>query len=540
MLNKRSVVKKDGVGGGYFVGGFDDRKYLLTCGLNNIGTPGTAGFGVGTCPPANLPTGMTPLSGYNDPVSPNYGNYQYVDGSVMCFIPKFYYKIGTGANGLLVNVVSIKPASAYANTAAANTAGYALHRAFIDGGVEQAGFFVDKYKASKVAKGSGYVGASIKNGLPLSTAAAHNPMADLTASGGTNAYWRAIDCAKARDGVNGAVNASSIFFVQSQFQRAALALLAMAHGQASSSTVWCAWYNATYNYPKGCNNNALRDSEDASVLYVTDGYSNCGKTGSGAQFAKTTHNGQECGVADLNGLMNEISLGVTCIATSVAIAGMSQAAACEITWPGHGLATNDFAQIIGITQADWVGAKDKIWQITKTGDNTFTIPFNSSGFGTAYDAGTDPGTVTKGTWYVAKQATAMKSFTSGNSLATDHWGAVGAAAMMDAFVPPFEASGAFGQRFGSGANQVLSEAVSGAGWLLAGIGCPKDAGGIDTTGTDLFGKDYFYQYIINELCPVAGEAWGSTSSAGVWCLSWYNARSGSYSGVGWRCACYPV
>jgi hypothetical protein len=399
---------------------------------------------------------------------------------------------------------------------------------------------------SKVALGTGYVGASILNGLPLSTAAAHNPMYSATpgvglTACGSNAYFETIKAAHARDGVDGAENATSIFFVASQFQRAALALLSMAHGQACTSTVNCAWYHATYNYPKGCNNNALRDADDTAVLYVTDGYSNCGKTGSGDPFAKTTHNGQACGVADLNGLMWEVTLGMTCIApAAAAIEGMSVAAACEITWTAHGLVDNDFVMILGITQADWSGCKDKLWQITKTGDNTFTIPFNSSAFGTAYDAGTDPGTVTKGTFYAAKQATAMKSFTSGNSGATDHWGATGVAAMMDAFAPPFESAGVFAQRMGSGANQVLSEAVSGAGWLLTGMGCPKDAGGIDTTGANLFGKDYFYQYIRNELCLLSCADWSNTSYAGVWSLGWDFYRTDSTVYVGWRCAAYPA
>jgi len=96
----------------------------------------------------------------------------------------------------------------------------------------------------------------------------------------------------------------------------------------------------------------------------------------------------------------------------------------------------------------------------------------------------------------------MKTFTSGNSAATDHWGATGVAAMMEEFTPVFETSGggALTQRMGSGSNQVLSSSLSGSGWLLAGMGFPKDENGIDTTGTDLFGKDYYYQYLRNEMC----------------------------------------
>jgi hypothetical protein len=436
----------------------DTRLAGIVTAVGDIGTPGAAGFGVGICPLASLPTGFTLLAGFSTPSHANYGNYAYSDGSTMVFIPAFYYKVGTGSNGLGVNAIDVRPKSYYANTPAANADGYALHRAFIDGGVEQVGFFVDKYKVSKVAKGAGYVGGSIKNGLPLSTSADHNPIVDLTASGGVNAYYKAIDCAHARDGVAGAVNAASIFHVASQFQRAALALLSMAHGQACTSTVNCAWYNATYNYPKGCNNNALRDADDTSVLYVTDGYSNCGKTGSGDPFAKTTHNGQACGVSDLNGLMYEISLGVTCNGTN---------------------------------------------------------------------------------FYAAKQATAMKAFTSGNAGATDHWGATGIAAMMDQFTPPFPGNDAW-TFFGNGANQVLSEAVSGAGYLLAGLGLPKDVNGFDATGTVLFGKDGCYQAVTNELCLLACANWYGTSIAGVWSLAWNGSRSHSDNYLGWRCACYPV
>ena len=219
---------------------------------------------------------------------------------------------------------------------------------------------------------------------------------------------------------------------------------------------------------------------------------------------------------------------------------MSRAAACEITWTNHGLSTGDFVMILGITQADWVGAKDKIWAITKTGDNTFTIAFNSSAFAVAYDAGTDPGTVAKGTFYAAKETTAMKDFTSGTTLATDHWGATGVAAMMDPFVPPFKSANGFGMRMGSGANQVLSEAVSGAGWLLTGLGCPKDGARIDASGTALFGTDYFYQYIRDQLCLRSCAYWDAGSNAGVWSSAWDLYRTYSSYSVGFRAACYPV
>jgi hypothetical protein len=510
----------------------------------SIGQPGQVGFGVATYP-GSPPSGFTALSGHNDPYSPNYGNYQYADGSVMVWIPKFYYFVHNG-DVLPVNTIEIKGTDYFSTTTEANAAGYALHRAFIDGGFEKSGFFFDKYKSSKIAIGTGWGAGSIANGNPISTASAHNPIADLTSSGGTNAYYRAIDAAHARDGVNGAVNAASIFHVPSRFQYAALATLSLAHAQASAAaTPANAWYNSSSNFPKGCNNNALSDTNDTSVLYTTDGYSNACKTGSGKPFAKTTHNGQACGVSDLNGGMYEISLGVTAVATTVGIEGMTRANPCVVTWTGHGLTTGDYVMIgdTDITQTGWTALNDKIWSVTVLDQNTFSLPStDSSGFAADYDPGVDPGTITKGTFYAAKQATAMKSFTSGNAAATDHWGATGIAAMMDAFVPVFEVAypdNGVAQRLGSGTGQVISPATSGANWLLAGLGFPVGVSGIDATGTAQFGQDYYYQYIRNDLCLLSLYAWSNGSSAGVWASSWNSARTNSNDFVGFRAACYP-
>jgi len=501
--------------------------------VNLIGVAGAAGFGVGIAPAGNVPVGMIPLAGYQDPLDDNYGNYQYRDGSVMVWIPKFYYKIST-------NTITIKGIDTYSTTTLANADGYALHRVFIDGGVEKDGFFVDKYMISKNAWGSGYIGSSLKNGLPISTASAHNPIADLTACAG-NYYYEMIKAAHARDGVDGAENANSIFFCCSRFIYAALAVLALAHAQASSATTYCAWYNATYNYPKGCNNNVLKDVDDNEVTYITDGYSNCGKTGSGTPFAKTTHNGQNCGVADLNGLMYEISIGATCIAATMAITGASKADPCVITVANTAaLTTGDMIMItavVGMTQLN-----DKLYKITVIDGTTFSLDDINSGGYTDYGSA---GTITYGTFYVAKSATAMKNFTSGNAAATDHWGATGCAAMMDALsaatvASMFKSGNVLGMKYGSGANQVLDEAISGENWVKTGLGAIKSGAAVDETGTNQFGKDYYYQYIKNELCLRSCGSWNHSSPAGVWYLVWFDFRTNSHDAVSGRFACYPA
>lgn len=263
--------------------------------VNHIGIAGQQGFGVGIAP--ELPTGFAKLSGTDDPASSNYGNYQFTDGSVMVYVPAFFYKYGTGSNGLAINQVDIKAFGAYESVASANAAGYALHRAFYNGGQVRPGVFVDKYQCSN----NGGIASSIKNGNPLSSNSAHNPFSALTGAP-PNIYGGAVAAAKTR---------GTRFFCNTRFIFAALALLSLAHAQASTSTTHCAWYMANANFPKGCNNNALGDSNDGAIAYVSDGYSNCGKTGSANFFARTTHNGQNCGIADLNGNMWEINLGLT-------------------------------------------------------------------------------------------------------------------------------------------------------------------------------------------------------------------------------------
>lgn len=504
-----------------------------------IGVPGTAGFGVSPCAIAGLPTGMTALAGCYDSTSPNYGNYQFADGSIMCYVPKFWYKIGTGSNGLPVNRIGVKWVRDFADTAAANAAGYALHRAFIDGGVERDGFFVDKYMCSKNAWGAGFIASSIEGGVPISMHADHNPVADLTACSG-NYYYEAINAAHARDGVDGAVNSDSQFFCASRFIYAALAMLSIAHGQAANGSIYCAWHDASgvTNFPKGCNNNALGDTNDGEVSYQSDGYSNCGKTGSGVPFAKTTHNGQSCGVADLNGLMYEISLGVTCVATGKAITGATQANPCLLTVTSHGRATGDQVMITSVAGMEELNGK--IFTITVVDADTISLDGVDSSAFAAYTSG---GAATFGDFYVAKESTAMRDFTSGNSVDTDHWGATGVAAMMEALSPAFEAAypnNGFSQRIGDGAGQVLSEAQSGNDYALTGLGLPKDSSGISTSGVNLFGSDFFYQHIRNELCLLSCANWGGYSDAGASAVDWSNRRANSGGSVGFRAACFPV
>ena len=269
--------------------------------VNDIGIMGELGAGVSVTDA--LPTGMRPLVGTNVRGHDNYGNYAYSDGSIMVYVAAFCYRWGHPDSPHYakygVNSCDVKPFSYFGSVAAANAVGYAVHRAFYDDGKLKDGFFVDKYQCSNNAGKA----SSIKNGIAMSASTANAPFSGLTGSPANNLAG-AIDAAKTR---------GPDFFPTTIFIQRALSLLSMAHAQAATSSTACAWYDASgvSNFPKGCNNNALRDVNDTSVIYTTSGYSNAGLTGSGQPFAKTTHNGQVCGVADLNGNMNEVALGLT-------------------------------------------------------------------------------------------------------------------------------------------------------------------------------------------------------------------------------------
>lgn len=283
----------------------DNNALLLLMGANKskqtIGKAGQQGFGVGVYggDPADLTTiGLSPMQGCESPASENYGNYIHTNGSVMVFIPAFCYRIGhtsapsysrDGANALEIRDASLGQGD-----------GWVLHRAFIDGGQQKLGFFVDKYLCSKKS-GNSNIAVSVKNANQISLSTSYENSSSMTGCSGR--IYDAITLSRARGEAYACVSA---------FQWSALSILSLACGQAATSAENCAWYdpNHTINFPKG-SNNYRKDYNDSSVTFSQHSkYSNFGKTGSGTPFAKTTHNGQACGVADVNGCMWQPLLGV--------------------------------------------------------------------------------------------------------------------------------------------------------------------------------------------------------------------------------------
>lgn len=265
--------------------------------VNHIGIPGTAGYGVGICP--SPPAGITAMSGYDNPASSNYGGYIYSDGSRMRWRPAFWEKAGTGTNGLALNTWLIKPFSHFSGEAEANAAGYRLPMAFRNAGVIQHGYFEDEFLCSN----NNGVASSLPMGNPLTFHADHNPVSGLTGAP-ANILGSVFDAARTR---------GAQFIPAHRGMGYVRALIALTHGLASASNAWCAWYDAAgaTNFPRGCNNNALGDTNDATLAFASDGYLNCCKTGSANNLAKTADNGQLCGVKDVNGTVWEAQPGIS-------------------------------------------------------------------------------------------------------------------------------------------------------------------------------------------------------------------------------------
>ena len=582
---------------------------------NDIGTPGDIGFGVGLA--ETLPTGFEVLPGTLLKNNDQYGNYRFIsDGSIMCYIPRFYFKIThlqvsnltgdgskvtvtfaathnlyagewvwlEGAAGFALpkgrylitditntttikvsstfntgtytagscyalNSIQIKGDTTFTSEEEANAKGYALHRAFLDGGATKKGFFVDKYKWSltNYTLGSAGIASSIAFSNPISSD--NSSKRDGTNPTFAGSFSNCISNSQTpTDDYGGAWSAAKSrgndFAVTSIFIHGALALLSLAHGQAATSTTYCAWYSATTtNFPKG-NTNSGADSNDATCTFSVcdDGYwaarNEARKNGSGNSLAKTTHNGQNCGVADLSGNQWEIVSGLSAIVASKNITAISKANPGVVTVTGHGYSNDDYIQIesvVGMTEAN-----GKIYKITVVDPDNFSIEVDTSTW-TTYASG---GTSKKGTFYMLNSAVALKTVTGGNSVAgTDQFADafLTNAALNTPVVLNFAPGGVLAQRMGNSTNQVLefSTTKTSAAYLRSCAALPG-ASGMSTGGTNQFGTDYFYSYLLDECCPVRSGGWSYGAYAGVWSVILSHDRSGAVRFSSARSCLYNV
>lgn len=279
-----------------------------------IGEAGQQGFGVGVYggDPADLTAmGLTPMKGCKDPTSDNYGNYIHTNGSIMCCIPAFCYRLGKATAPSYkrdgVDALEIKDATKFpqfSHDAVFSSPDFGndwiLHRAFVDGNKLKNAFFIDKYLCSNV-KG---LAASVKEADWLMCYDdTTKPYFTKHISGTVGQAYDAITLSRAR---------GIYYSLVTCYQWSAISLLSLAHGQAATSADACAWYDESHttNFPKGATEKYGLDFNDDSIKYTYHSYaSTFGKTGSGTPFNKTTHNGQASGVADVAGMCSQWTIG---------------------------------------------------------------------------------------------------------------------------------------------------------------------------------------------------------------------------------------
>lgn len=323
-------------------GYIDEFKYT-------IGLPGLTGFGVGCCPPELLPDDMAELPGTTDRFSPNYGNYVHVpSASIVCFLPAHYINLqvpGTGNDAFLTRVV-------ISSTQSGNSV---LAKAFRNGGGSLAGVFVDKYQGSNCRPdGSGRPNSS--DGLPgtlpstggiFASRPLHWPVSATALDGTLRSPFSycnstALNPAATTPANNyGGVWAlcksrGADWYPVPMWTRIHLGYLALAHAQAlldtsgtpvANATANAAWMDTAPYAPKGNNNSGVDVNKTSLVFSRTDiggtavvsgfagetsrAFTGAARIGTLSAVEHTTHNGQLCGIVDVNGNQWDITPGLT-------------------------------------------------------------------------------------------------------------------------------------------------------------------------------------------------------------------------------------
>jgi hypothetical protein len=312
-----------------------------------IGLAGLTGFGVGCCRPELLPDDITTMPGTYDRFSPNYGNYVHVpSASIVCFLPAHYIDLqapGTGNDAFLTKVV-------ISSTQSGNSV---LAKAFRNGGSELAGVFVDKYQGSNVRPdGSGMPNST--DGLPGTLPASggifasrplHWPVSAIGISGTLRSPFSycnstvlnpaATTPANNYGGVWAACKSRGAdWYPVPMWTRIHLGYLALAHAQAlldtggtpvANATANAAWMDTAPYAPKGNNNSGSDVNKTSLVFSRTDiggnasgwagesarAFTGAARIGTLSAVEHTTHNGQLCGIVDVNGNQWDITPGLT-------------------------------------------------------------------------------------------------------------------------------------------------------------------------------------------------------------------------------------
>lgn len=283
--------------------------------VSTISIPGQRGFGVGVCNEDEeklLAMGLSKFENTDNNESDDYGNYLHTSGSVLVWIPAFCYRIGNKNHKLYPvygdNLIEIADADMK------DTDGFILHRAFVDGGKVKSGFFVDKYLSSKDQFNKEPI--SVKYGDPISlyydhsnNSTKYNASVDMISDEDNGILWGHI-----QDAIVLSKRRGPHYVCLSCFAWSAIAMLSLAHAQHSDTAKYNAWYDDDdqINFPKGnTSDGTLHDFRDHGVSFEPSKFNKQHSlTGSGQPFNKTTHNGQNNGVADVSGNFMQPTIGV--------------------------------------------------------------------------------------------------------------------------------------------------------------------------------------------------------------------------------------
>lgn len=450
--------------------------------IYTVGDPAGMNFGIGAVPDELVPAGFIKLSGHDDRTHPNFATLMDAEGNLFVNHPPFFYK-------MLGNAISISHTP---------QTGYVLPRAFVD---SPKGFLHFKFLAAN--EGGKMVSKRFMD--PVSTNSVHNPIGSLI-GGAANTYAGFIDACR-----------NFGFMATTIFQWEVFRLIALSRSQSGASSAYCAYLDNAVPLPKGNNDNALGDVNDSAVEFVASGYSNCALTGSGVPFAKTTHNGGEAGVADVNGNMWKIVTGFTYLAKTGAVCASG---ATAVAMPAHGLAVGDVIYF-GTTPTNGATYNTAAYTVASVVDsNNFTV---TTGLERAISA-TD-GVYSARYFRILKTSIDPATITSTNLHDESRYDLL-------------DLTGIVGSNLGitylgNGTNSVLnfSTDANSKEYKLASCCIPR-ALGTSASGTAAFGNDYLSRYMRHGLMPIVGGNWNGGSGAGVFALTLSGGASNSYNAVG--------
>ena len=269
------------------------------------GEIGGFGAGVAYMPTIAASLGLTAMDGASERTHENFGNFVDSRNNVFVCIPMMYYKADTNTRiDELMGVPKVE-VSYIAKE------GYAPFYAFKKSNGEYVPcVFVSKYIMSK---GSDNKPAFVKNADPVSSHSSYNGIQQFSGVDANNiGFFTAIRML----GSNYCLHYAALRFVYYMVAEAHKQKAILRFGARSKvpSSI-CAYLDVAPYYPKG-NNTNWGDADDTSLKYTRAGsgtyqYSSygVGKTGSANNLAKTTFNGQKCGIADMGGNMWEVDGG---------------------------------------------------------------------------------------------------------------------------------------------------------------------------------------------------------------------------------------